>query len=116
MRNDRGWISMGVLFKDMVAPKICSSCPMALRDVVNRADGRETSVLRGCQIGKRYPSKEDDFWYSDRPSWCTMEETQNGTWLKHKSMIYCSECCESFDAVFVNDFKFCPNCGANMRG
>ncbi len=43
-------------------------------------------------------------------------DAESSAWLKRKSMIYCSECCESFDAIFVNDFKYCPNCGLPKKG
>lgn len=36
-------------------------------------------------------------------------------WIIKKSMIYCSECAMGFDAVYLYDFKFCPECGRRMK-
>lgn len=35
-------------------------------------------------------------------------------WIKKKSMIYCSNCASGWEAGYINDFKYCPNCGARM--
>ena len=36
---------------------------------------------------------------------------ESDTWYKYGGMIYCRKCAAGFDACFVNDFKYCPNCG-----
>ena len=41
-----------------------------------------------------------------------------GEWIEHscyKDVIICSNC-NSGDSRWHKDFKFCPNCGAKMRG
>lgn len=47
----------------------------------------------------------------------TVEERPQGKWIfKHNSSdIWCSVCDENFDEI-PQKFKFCPNCGADMRG
>ena len=40
---------------------------------------------------------------------------KKGEWIKKKSMIYCSYCACSFDSIFINNFNYCPNCGAEMK-
>lgn len=35
-------------------------------------------------------------------------------WFEKKSMIYCSNCASSWEAGYINDFKYCPHCGAKM--
>lgn len=46
----------------------------------------------------------------------TIEEQKNGEWIKYKGMIYCSNCANSFEMYFINDFIYCPHCKAYMRG
>lgn len=41
-----------------------------------------------------------------------------GEWIEHscyKDVIICSNC-NNGDSRWHKDFKFCPNCGAKMRG
>lgn len=42
-------------------------------------------------------------------------ERKKGKWIKHGGMIYCSNCANGFEKYFVNDFIYCPNCGARME-
>ena len=43
-------------------------------------------------------------------------EQKKGKWIKKKSMIYCPNCYNGFEAIFIRDYNFCPNCGAKMEG
>ena len=49
-----------------------------------------------------------------------LKEQKTGKWIKKHGIINCSNCkqcgwSESFEAT-VHRFKYCPNCGADMRG
>ena len=47
-------------------------------------------------------------------------EPKRGEWIVHSNgkMCDCSVCNESYDRTFeyVDEWNFCPNCGADMRG
>lgn len=54
----------------------------------------------------------------------TIEERKKGKWIIHPEVkniyggtyIECSECGEKYVVQYVDDEKFCRNCGADMRG
>ena len=50
----------------------------------------------------------------------TIEERKKGKWIKlYEGNYKCSECGDWWgidNNEMVEDFKFCPNCGADMRG
>lgn len=54
----------------------------------------------------------------------TIEERKKGKWIRHDEIkniyggiyIECSECGEKYVVQYIEDEKFCRNCGADMRG
>ena len=45
------------------------------------------------------------------------EERPQGEWIRRKMNWYiCSNCNHKTDSIGETFFKFCPNCGADMRG
>lgn len=64
----RGDIIVGIIIRDIVMPESCVKCPLAYWG--------NMKTLMGCNIGKRYPNKDDDFWELPRPSWCPIDEIQ----------------------------------------
>ncbi len=54
----------------------------------------------------------------------TIEERTKGEWIRHDEIkniyggicIECSECGEKYVVQYIEDEKFCRNCGADMRG
>lgn len=66
----------------------------------------------------------DDFaheWVDRQP---TIEERKKGEWIRHDEIkniyggicIECSECGEKYVVRYIEDEKFCRNCGADMKG
>ena len=43
-------------------------------------------------------------------------ERKKGGWVIKKDFMYCPSCFEGFDKIYLNDYKFCPYCGAKMEG
>ena len=51
-------------------------------------------------------------------------ERKNGRWIRHPEQkniyggkcVECSECGEKYIVQFIEDKKFCRNCGEDMRG
>ena len=49
-------------------------------------------------------------------------ERMNGRWMRKNDGVYCSACYKGWDfmtgvpAEVETEYKFCPNCGADMRG
>lgn len=70
---------------------------------------------RACGIGDMIDELED------AP---TIEERKKGKWIRHDEIkniyggicIECSECGEKYVVRYIEDEKFCRNCGADMRG
>jgi hypothetical protein len=54
----------------------------------------------------------------------TIDEGKKGKWIRHDEVkniyggicIECSECGEKYVVQYIEDEKYCRNCGANMRG
>jgi len=54
----------------------------------------------------------------------TIEERKTGHWIRHPEQkniyggkcIECSECGEKYMVQYIEDEKFCRNCGAKMEG
>lgn len=47
-----------------------------------------------------------------------LEERPQGEWLEHstyKNVLICSNCHHG-SSNYYDTYKFCPNCGADMRG
>ena len=52
-----------------------------------------------------------------------VEERETGKWIKHEEIknvyggkcIECSECGEKYIVQYIEDEKYCRNCGADMR-
>ena len=110
-----------------------------MNDLIERQDAINALVEKG-QLSKRY--KLGEFWelnlseikeaLDELPS--VELECKKGTWIDEKinsytSRTYCSECGSSAPFVYKSDgyygyysygetakTKFCPNCGADMRG
>ena len=104
---------------DMEIPSCCMNC---------RLLGREEMY---CSI---YPRRDLDVITvaTNRPDWCPLveiEERKVGKWIcvRHieNKITYdswkCSECQHDFNSeeesmVDFDEYKFCPNCGAEMVG
>lgn len=39
---------------------------------------------------------------------------KHGHWVKGRDMMYCSECGNTWDFIYIHDFKYCPSCGVKM--
>ena len=54
----------------------------------------------------------------------TIEERKTGEWIRHPEQkniyggkcVECSACGEKYVVQYIEDEKFCRNCGADMRG
>lgn len=63
----------------------------------------------GCQRGQDLYEHLADL--VDRPT-CSMNPIENA--IGRVDFVYCSECKETFKAWEVEDFRYCPSCGAEV--
>lgn len=42
------------------------------------------------------------------------QEPKTGHWIFTEHIVYCSECAEGFDRLYLNGYHYCPNCGAKL--
>ena len=78
-------------------------------DSINCCGWVEDSWKKVCGIIEHVPSKRM------RGRWVKDEEASS----QHSESIYVCSACNNMEAwgeVEKNTFKFCPNCGADMRG
>ena len=76
-------------------------------------------------------SKEHQAWYKSQDIYTAIEqlpsvqpERKKGHWIRHPEQkniyggkcVECSECGEKYVVQYIEDEKFCRNCGADMRG
>ena len=92
---------------DMDMPKNCARCPCG-----NAQDGWcyvHDEVLERTEKG--YPDT------TKRPDWCPIREVKHGKWIavEKYGLHKCSVCKHEYHIEPVESFKFCPNCGADMR-
>lgn len=71
-------------------------------EAVDREKGRdvEAAALDAWTIRKALPPVQPVY--------------KRGKFYRKKSMIYCSNCADCFDAIYENNFNYCPNCGVKI--
>ena len=91
-----------VAIKDMEMPKNCVECNhMDLQQAINCQ-----LIYSGCANCGRHPN-------------CPLveiEERKVGKWIKTGGSYRCSECMVMPEFKDIRTLKFCPNCGAEMKG
>lgn len=65
--------------------------------------------------GLTYPSSLVDVKRVIQDLSSAQPERETGRWYTKGGMIYCSNCANSFDVYFANDFIYCPKCGTKME-
>ena len=57
------------------------------------------------------------FEIDDMPT-ADVRENVNGEWIRKKDTVQCSQCKAKWidHTYLIETFRFCPNCGADMRG
>jgi len=95
---------MSVLIKNMEMPKNCGECQLC---------HIENFELWCCLTGR------EDIFYDAIPEWCPLEKPKTGEWIDEDGTYYanCSMCGYQMDTHQERGFfRYCPNCGADMRG
>ena len=70
----------------------------------------------------RFDIKWIEMWLMQLPS--AQPERKKGKWIRHDEVrnvyggtyVECSECGEKYVVQYIEDEKYCRNCGADMRG
>lgn len=79
-------------------------------DVIAGAVGVELDGKFGHEIeNETYAALAD---LIDRPT-CSLKPIENA--IGRVDLVYCSECKETFKAWEVEDFRYCPSCGAEVE-
>lgn len=90
---------------------------------------REDAIKAVKNVSENYTKEGDREWHPhvdfiiqalvEVPS-IPSEDRPQGEWIVHSNgkMCDCSVCNESYDRTFeyVDEWNFCPNCGARMKG
>ena len=85
-------------------------------------DNEKLSCLidRPCTACKFHKEEGCSKWSCVFEEKADVSEREKGTWLEHYDCFSCSCCHEEFDILEGtpkdNDYNFCPNCGADMKG
>lgn len=98
---------MSVLMKGVSMPNNCSECYFeddTYCFVIN-------DIVESCDRHPKCPLVE-------------VPTPQKGKWIRHNEVkniyggiyIECSECGEKYVVQYIDDEKYCRNCGADMRG
>ena len=45
-----------------------------------------------------------------------LKKAKTGYWTEHQKYFYCSCCDSHIEEKYFSNFKYCPWCGADMRG
>lgn len=105
---------MSVLIRDMKMPRNCSDCPLQ-------------SGVWDCRLTQ----KIYNWGLTERPSDCPLievpsddvREVVRGEWQREENWetgygVWVNVCsaCRAITPVNVSRYKYCPNCGADMRG
>ena len=103
---------------DEVLNNYLNECLKYYEELVERIQACEDFQKRIEQLSSAQPEtcaywdKESNFCTLHRPS--ARPEQNAGQWIpnKHTDTVLCSQC----GKCYGNEYNYCPNCGADMRG